>query len=328
MQNSSRQYPSFWLDKPYYSFHAYCQNVFHEKLYKIALHAGMTCPNRDGTLDSRGCIFCNGGSGDFAVKAAGLTISQQIRQGLSLFGDKQTGTRFIAYFQAYTNTYAPVSRLEALYTQALEDPQIAGISIATRPDCLPEDVLNLLLSLKQSWPDKFIWVELGLQTIHRQTADYIRRGYPLSCFTNAVTALALRQIPVIVHIILGLPGETERQMYETVSYINTLPVFGVKLQLLHVLQDTDLAGDYLCGKFRVMEQEEYIHTVTGALERLSPEIVIHRLTGDGPRELLLAPKWSLHKRTVLNRIHHDMRVRNIWQGKALQSSLLTRKGNL
>ena len=316
MQNRSLPgCPSFWLDKPYYSFHAYCLHTFHEKLYKIALDAGMTCPNRDGKLGRRGCIFCNGGSGAFAVKTQTCSVSDQIQRGLSLFGDKRTGSRFIAYFQAYTNTYAPALQLRALYMQALDAPEIAGISIATRPDCLPEEVLDLLTWLKSAYPDKFIWIELGLQTIHPGTAAYIRRGYPLSCFTRAVEALSMRQIPVIAHIILGLPGETEAQMYETAAFLNTLPVFGVKLQLLHILRGTDLATEYLRGNVKILEQDEYITIVTGALERLSPRIVIHRLTGDGPRDLLLAPQWSLRKRPVLNAIHHEMRIRNTWQGR-------------
>lgn len=308
--------PAFWLDKPYYSLHAYCWHTFHEKLYKIAVDAGMTCPNRDGLLDTRGCIFCSaGGSGEFAVKAQGRSIAQQIHCGLALFGNKQTGERFIAYFQAFTNTYAPVSRLRTLFTQALEAPQIAGISIATRPDCLPETVLGLLTDLRQTFPDKFIWLELGLQTIHSQTADYIRRGYPLSCFTDAVHRLRLCRLPVIVHIILGLPGESRQQVYETVCFLNTLPVFGVKLQLLHVLEGTDLAADYRAGMFQLPDQEQYTDLVIGALERLSPEIVVHRITGDGPKNLLIAPRWSLHKRAVLNRIHQEMRRRDTWQGK-------------
>ncbi len=309
-------WPGFWLDKPYYSLHAYCMHVYHEKLYKIALDAGMTCPGRDGTAGVRGCIFCSsGGSGDFAIPVQGLPIAEQIRQGLALFGEKRTGNRFIAYFQAYTNTYAPVMHLRHLYTQALDAPQIAGISIATRPDCLPPDVLDLLSELKQAYPDKFIWIELGLQTIHQKTADYIRRGYTLSCFTDAVAALSQRMIPVIVHIILGLPGESEENMYETVSYLNTLPISGVKIQLLHILRGTDLAEEFLKGNVRVMEADEYIRIVTGALARLSPQTVIHRLTGDGPRRLLLAPLWSLDKRNILNHIHQTMRAGNIWQGK-------------
>ena len=316
---SAGNYPSFWLDKPYYSLNAYCRNTFHEKLYRIAIDAGMTCPNRDGTLDTRGCVFCSaGGSGDFAVKAEGLSVAEQIRAGVSLFHEKQTGSRFIAYFQAYTNTYAPLSRLRSLYTQALKAPEIAGISIATRPDCLPPDVLALLAELKAAFPDKFIWIELGLQTIHEQSAAYIRRGYSLPCFTQAAAELARLQIPLIVHVILGLPGETTEQMYETIRFLNTQPVSGIKLQLLHVLKNTDLAADYAAGKFEVVSFDFYVNLLIGLLERLSPHIVIHRLTGDGPKNLLIAPKWSLDKRKVLNTIHHEMRIRNAWQGKRLE----------
>ena len=315
---NERLYPAFWLDKPYYSLNAYCQHVFHEKLYKIAIDAGMTCPNRDGTLDYRGCIFCSaGGSGDFAVSSDRLSIKEQLSQGLSLFGDKYTGQKFIAYFQAYTNTYAPVEKLYALYTQALSAPEIAGISIATRPDCLPAEVLSLLAKLKQAYPEKFIWIELGLQTIHQQTADYIRRGYPLSTFVRAVDNLSMLQIPIIVHMILGLPGETGDMNYETIRFLNTLPISGIKLQLLHVLKNTDLALDYVNQKFEVLSFENYVNILIGCLERLSPEIVIHRITGDGPKDLLIAPKWSLNKRNVLNTIHREMRLRNSWQGKEL-----------
>lgn len=316
---SADNYPSFWLDKPYYSLNAYCRNTFHEKLYRIAIDAGMTCPNRDGTLDTRGCIFCSaGGSGDFAVKAEGLSVAEQIRAGVSLFHEKQTGSRFIAYFQAYTNTYAPLSRLRSLYTQALKEPEIAGISIATRPDCLPPDVLALLAELKTAFPDKFIWIELGLQTVHEQSAAYIRRGYSLPCFTQAAAELARLQIPLIVHVILGLPGETTEQMYETIRFLNAQPISGIKLQLLHVLKNTDLAADYAAGKFEVFSFDFYVNLVIDLLERLSPHIVIHRLTGDGPKNLLIAPKWSLDKRKVLNTIHHEMRIRNAWQGKRLE----------
>lgn len=312
------EYPVYWLDKPYYSLNAYCQHTFHEKLYKIAIDAGMTCPNRDGTLGDRGCIFCSeGGSGDFAISQGALTISEQLRQGQALFGSKKTGRRFIAYFQAYTNTYAPVSRLRSLYRQALDSPQVAGISIATRPDCLPDDVLCLLAELKQAYPDKFIWIELGLQTIHQTTADYIRRGYPLSCFVQAVQKLSALQLPIIVHIILGLPDETADMNYETIRFLNTLPLFGIKLQLLHVLAHTDLAIDYVNHKFQTLTLESYVNLLIGCLERLSPKTVVHRITGDGAKELLIAPTWSLHKRNVLNTIHREMRLRNSWQGKEL-----------
>jgi len=310
-----------WHGKPYYSLDAYCRNTYSEKLYKIAVDAGMTCPNRDGTKGSRGCIFCSqGGSGDFAVKCTGRSVTEQIREGLSLFREKKTGSRFIAYFQAYTNTYAPPARLRALYTQALAAPETAGISVATRPDCLPEEVLSLLAELQRSFPDKFIWIELGLQTVHDKTADYIRRGYPLSCFTQAVHALNRLRIPVIVHIILGLPGETDSHVYETIDFLNSLPVSGIKLQLLHILQHTDLADEYARGAFTTLTLEHYTDLVIRCLERLRPDIVIHRLTGDGPRDLLIAPRWSLDKRKVLNTIHRKMNIQNTFQGKYCQAA--------
>lgn len=312
-----------WHAKPYYSLDAWCKNTCGEKLYKIALDAGMTCPNRDGTLDTRGCIFCSaGGSGEFAASAAddrlqcssSPAIAQQLAAGKSLLRGKKTGQRHIAYFQAYTNTYAPVSYLEQVYTQALDEPSIAGLSIATRPDCLGPEVLSLLQKLKQIYPDKFIWVELGLQTIHADTAQYIRRGYPLAVFDAAVSALHALHIPIIVHVILGLPGESSKQMLDTVRYLNTVPVWGVKLQLLHVLAGTDLAVDYNRQAFCVLTQEEYQTILIQCIAALSPQKVIHRLTGDGPRELLLAPLWSLNKRHVLNTLHKTMKEQHIWQG--------------
>lgn len=303
-----------WYNKPYYSLDAYCKNTFQHKCYKIALNGGMTCPNRDGTLDSRGCIFCSaGGSGDFA--ALGDTIEQQLAQGRALFGDKKTGDHFIAYFQAYTNTYAPVDYLERIYTQALACPEVCGISIATRPDCLGKDVLALLGRLQKQFPDKFLWIELGLQTIHEETARYIRRGYALPCFEQAVSDLNALGIPYIVHVILGLPGETPDMIFETIRYLNTKSPFGIKLQLLHVLSGTDLAADYRAGLFQVYEKEEYLDILIHCLELLSPDIVVHRLTGDGPKGLLLAPTWSLNKRDVLNTLHRKMKLANTFQGR-------------
>lgn len=323
-----------WHGKPYYSLDAYCKNTYGEKLYKIALDAGMTCPNRDGRLGTRGCIFCSsGGSGDFAVSCLSphnteevsvpgapfvrpvRPMQEQIAEGLSLFHNKKTGSRYIAYFQAYTNTYAPISYLEAIYRQALEAPYIAGISIATRPDCISEDVLLLLVHLQQAYPGKFIWVELGLQTIHEKTADFIRRGYSLSVFDAAVRRLSSLSIPVIVHLILGLPGETDKQMLQSVQYLNTLPVFGVKLQLLHILKNTDLAAYYAQGSFEALTKERYIHLLLSSIASLSPDIVIHRLTGDGPKSLLIAPLFSLNKRDVLNTLHRECKHKSIWQGK-------------
>ena len=308
-----------WLDKPYYSLDAYCKNTYGHKCYKIALDAGMTCPNRDGTLDTRGCIFCSaGGSGDFA--ASGNDIASQLAEGKQYFGDKKTGNHYIAYFQAYTNTYAPLPYLRKVFTEALNTPEICGISIATRPDCLGDPVLALLKELKDAFPEKFIWIELGLQTIHETTARYIRRGYELDCFETALANLSRIDIPVIIHVILGLPGETEEQIYQTIRYLNDKNIFGIKLQLLHVLEGTDLATDYRQGVFRTYEKEEYLDILIHCLELLSPDIVVHRVTGDGPKDILIAPLWSTNKRNVLNTLHKKMKEQNTYQGRLWNAS--------
>jgi len=309
-----------WHGKPYYSLDAYCKNTFQHKCYKIALNAHMTCPNRDGTLDTRGCIFCSaGGSGDFAVNLAGKNINEQLTEGMQLFHNKKVGEHFIAYFQAFTNTYAPVAYLEQVYRPALEHPDVCGISIATRPDCIPNEVVALLVSLKKEFPEKFIWIELGLQTIHENTAEFIRRGYPLSCFEDAFVRLKKAGIPVIVHVILGLPHETREMMLDTVNYLNRIHPFGVKLQLLHVLEHTDLATYYEKQVFDVLTKEDYLALVVDCLTRLSPDIVIHRVTGDGPKDILIAPKWSCNKRDVLNSLHKMMKDEDAWQGKDYDS---------
>ncbi len=311
-----------WYGKPYYSLDAYCKNTFQHKCYKIALNAHMTCPNRDGSLSNRGCIFCSAeGSGEFAVSIKGKGIQEQLQDGLALFHEKKVGQHFIAYFQAYTNTYAPLPYLEQVYTEALSCPEVCGISIATRPDCLPPEVLTLLTQLQEQYLDKFIWVELGLQTIHEATADFIRRGYPLSCFESAFRQLKERNIPVIIHVILGLPHETKEMMLQTIAYLSELAPFGIKLQLLHVLKDTDLADYFLQGNFEALSKEEYLDILVSCLEQLSPDIVVHRVTGDGPRELLIAPAWSLNKRDVLNSLHKLMKEKHTQQGAALVQPL-------
>lgn len=308
-------FPDFWLDRPYYSLDAYCKKRYGAKVYKIALDAGLTCPNRDGTLGNRGCIFCSaGGSGDFAVKPMD-SVAHQLKTGQEMFGKKKTGNLFIAYFQAYTNTYGKLEYLAEIYEEALKQPQIVGISIATRPDCLPKEVLDLLVSLQEKYPHKDIWVELGLQTIHDSTAAYIRRGYKLEVFDTAVANLKSRNIPVIVHIILGLPGETADMVLKTLHYLNNLSIFGIKLQLLHVLKDTDLATDYLAGKFETLSKEEYMSLLILCLKNLSPDIVIHRLTGDGPKDLLIAPTWSLYKRDFFNTLHRHLKQTGEYQGQ-------------
>ena len=289
-----------WMGKPYYSLDAFLHEQFQEKVYKAALDAGFTCPNRDGTAGERGCIFCSaGGSGDFAGDRR-LPVSLQLEQQIRRIRSRRPVKKFIAYFQAFTNTYGPAEKLEALYREALSCPEVAALSIATRPDCLPPPVVGLLARLNREKP---IWVELGLQTIHEKTAEYLRRGYPLSCFEEAVKNLRAAGLDIIVHVILGLPGETGEQMLDTIRFLNRLPIRGIKLQLLHVLSGTDLAEDYEKGYFRVLAREEYIELLIRCLEELRPDIVIHRLTGDGPKKLLIAPQWSSAKRSVLNTLH-------------------------
>lgn len=308
------KYPTSWNEKPYHSLDYMLRERFGEKVYKVTLNGGMTCPNRDGKIGRRGCIFCSeGGSGDFAADSA-LSITEQINSQIALLSAKRPIRKYIAYFQAYTNTYAPSAYLKKIFTEALNHPDIAALSIGTRPDCLEDDILALLEELNRIKP---VWIELGLQTIHEKTAQYIRRGYPLSCFERAVRELRTRNIEVIVHTILGLPGETREDIRNTVQYLNTRDIQGIKLQLLHVLRGTDLAQDFEDGKFRVYEREEYLDILIDCLEHLDPSITVHRLTGDGPKDLLIAPLWASRKREVLNLLHHQMKERRSFQGKAL-----------
>ena len=300
----------------FYSLDTYLKETFGEKVYRISLNGGMTCPNRDGTKGTRGCIFCSrGGSGDFAENHL-LSVSEQIASGQKKLAAKTKCRKFIAYFQAYTNTYAPVSYLRPLFLEAIRHPDIVVLSIATRPDCINDEILTLLSELNQIKP---VWVELGLQTIHEDTARYIRRGYPLSCFDTAVKNLRAGGIEVIVHTILGLPGESRKDILETMAYLNAMDIQGIKLQLLHVLRGTDLAADHEAGLFRTYERDEYLNLVIDCLEHLRPDIVIHRVTGDGPKDLLIAPLWASRKREVLNLLHHRMKERASFQGKAFEA---------
>lgn len=366
-----------WLDKPYYSLDAYMKYTYGQKVYKIAVDAGLTCPNRDGTLGERGCIFCSaGGSGDFAVPIAGggrqvgqkpvgastevyhkeyerrgscgdverktLDVRRQMERGMAKF-HKKVGEKFVIYFQAYTNTYGNPAYLERIWREALEEESVVGISIATRPDCLgipgvsisekhaepiagdrrqetesSETVIGILARLQKEYATcgKFIWIELGLQTMHEKTAEYIRRGYPLSTYETAIQALTDMDIPYITHVILGLPGENEADMLATVRYVcgQQEKPFGIKLQLLHVLRGTDLYEDYAAGKFEVLSEDAYIELVIRCLEIIPDNIVIHRVTGDGPKNILVAPLWSGNKRHVLNTLHQKMKIEKREQG--------------
>ncbi len=303
-----------WGEKPYHSLDYELKQRFGEKVYKLTLNGGMSCPNRDGKISFGGCIFCSaGGSGEFASDAC-LSIPEQIQDAKKRLSGKRPVNQYIAYFQAYTNTYGPLDHLRKIFTEAIEDPEIVLLSVATRPDCLPDEVVELLAELNQKKP---VWVELGLQTIHESSARFIRRGYPLEVYTDAVERLSRHGIEVITHVILGLPRETREMMLDTVKYLNTLPIQGIKLQLLHVLEGTDLGTYYKNTGFHVLEEDEYVDLILECIEHLRPEITVHRITGDGPKDLLIAPLWSSAKRSVLNHIHHEMKEKNCWQGKAL-----------
>ena len=302
----------YWGEKRYHSLDYYLKNTYGSKLYKLSLNGGMTCPNRDGTCGTRGCIFCSqGGSGDFA-ESPSETIREQIEHGKSKVAAKYGGGSYIAYFQAYTNTYAPVDYLRKIFTEAIMHPDIRILSVATRPDCLGEDILNLLHELNQIKP---VWIELGLQTIHEKSAAFIRRGYPLPVFENSVSKLRAVGIDIIVHVILYLPDETEEMMLETISYLNHMDIQGIKLQLLHVLENTDLAVYYEKHHFHLPTLDEYVVLLSRCISILRPDIVIHRLTGDGPKDILIEPKWTGNKRLVLNTIQKYLKSRDIRQGK-------------
>lgn len=322
--------------KPYYySLNEYLKAVHGCKMYKLALSGGMTCPNRDGQLNTRGCIFCSaGGSGDFTgealirADASSLadmittpwntqihSIHAQIEAEKHLIRRKYHGSSYIAYFQSYTNTYAPVDYLRQIYTEAIQHEEVQILSIATRPDCLNERIIALLAELNAIKP---VWVELGLQTIHKSSADYIRRGYELPVFETAMMHLQKAGIKTIVHMILGLPFETQEMMLQTADYIGHSGAFGIKLQLLHVLSGTDLAADFAAGLFHTLTPEEYCSCLGKILEILPPGMVIHRLTGDGAKKLLLAPLWSADKKQVINRINRYFKENNICQGRFYQ----------
>lgn len=308
-----------WGEKPYYSLDYYLKETFGEKTYKVALDGGMSCPNRDGTVSTGGCIFCsNGGSGDFAIKHnKDNNITKQIETAIAFLRAKHkfVGNKFIAYFQSFSNTYAPVSYLEDIFSQAIKHPEVCALSIGTRPDCFNEDIYNLLEKLNKTKP---VWVELGLQTMHEKTAKLINRGYKLSVFENTVHELRKRNITVIVHVIIGLPGEKAADLYETIDYLNKMDIQGIKLQLLHVLKNTALAD--MMGNFKILTLDEYIDILCECITRLSPDIVIHRLTGDGPKDLLIAPEWSKNKRLVLNTLSHELKVHEIYQGQKYMQS--------
>ena len=297
----------------YLSFNEAMRARFGTKVYRLSLQSGCTCPNRDGTIGTGGCTFCSeGGSGDFAAPL--LPIGEQIEEAKKRVDAKIPSSiapqdrRYIAYFQSYTNTYGNVDRLRALYSEALANPQIVALDIGTRPDCLPPEMVQMLRDLQIS-SGKPVWVELGLQTIHEETAQRVHRGYELPVFEDAYRRLKASGLEVIIHVILGLPGETREDMLETVRYLSLLtpPPDGIKLQLLHILKGTELAREYEADPFPLFTLDSYCDLVVDCLRLLPPETVVHRITGDGPKRLLIAPQWSADKKRVLNTLNRRIR---------------------
>ena len=303
-----------WGDKPYHSLDYELKRQFGQKIYKVSLDGGMSCPNRDGTVGTGGCTFCSqGGSGEFAVGRTGYPdVWEQIEQAKTRVHRKISGEgKYIAYFQSYTNTYAPVNYLRTLFERAITHPDIVALSVGTRPDCLGDGVVALLKELNRQKP---VWVELGLQTIHEKTAERIHRGYRLEVFEDAYRRLKEAGLTVVVHVILGLPGETKEEMLETVDYLGKIPVDGIKLQLLHILKGSQMAAEYEKNPFSLMELEEYLDLILTCVARLPQSVVIHRLSGDGAKALLIGPAWSANKKLVLNRMMQKFRENGIFQG--------------
>ena len=301
------------MGKHYYSLNEYYKQKFDRKVYKLSISGTMTCPNRDGTLGSKGCIFCSeGGSGEFAASSA-LSIIEQLNIAMDKVKSKTRDNAYIAYFQPFTNTYADADYLRRIYYEAIEPEYIVGLSIATRPDCLEDDKIKLLAEINKVKP---VSVELGLQSIHEKTAEYIRRGYTLDKYDDAVNRLKEAEINVVTHVIIGLPNETEEMILDTVKYVGQR-TDGIKLQLLHVLEKTDLAEEYRAGKFETLSLEKYTDILCKAIELLPPGVVIHRITGDGDKRSLISPLWSGDKKKVLNYINKELDKRNIIQGRNL-----------
>ncbi|CAK7039525.1 TIGR01212 family radical SAM protein [Fusobacterium varium] len=297
--------------KRYNSLDNYFKNTFGEKIYKVSLDGGFTCPNRDGTLSTKGCIFCSeSGSGDFAGSRR-LSINEQIEEQLKLIENKFPSGKVIAYFQNFTNTYADVEYLRKIYYEALSHPRVIGLAIATRPDCLGENIIELLSEINNKY---FLWVELGLQTINEEVAKIINRQYSLKTYEEAAEKLKSRNIKFVTHIIIGLPGEKENDSLDTALFSEKCGTWGIKIHLLHIIKNTKLETLYKKNELKIQKKDEYVKKVVKILQNISYNIVIHRLTGDGNRDTLIAPLWSLNKRDVLNSIEKEMKMENIYQG--------------
>ncbi len=300
-----------WDQKRYKSFSYEMKNIFESKIIKLSLDGGFTCPNRDGTLSDKGCIFCGEeGSGEFAASRT-LSIKNQITSQKEIMSKKWKSGKYIAYFQNFTNTYSSYEDLKAKYSAAISEEDVVGLAIATRPDCLSEEILDLLDEINKK---TFLWIELGLQTIHEESAKFIRRGYLLECYEQAIEELKRRNIKVVTHLIFGLPGESKEDCLESVKYLANTNTWGVKFHLLYIQKDTDLHEYYKKNTFKIHSREEYVDLVVDSIELLPQDMVIHRLTGDGKRSLLVEPLWSGDKRKVLAGIEKELKRRDSYQG--------------
>ena len=304
--------PAFWNNsKRYYDLKSFWRNRFGGKVYKLSIDAGFTCPNRDGSLAMGGCIYCDGRGSRLRQEGSLPSVSEQIRRGQAYYRKHRQAGQFIAYFQTFTNTYAPCDQLQALYDEALAQEDVIGLSIGTRPDCVGDDVLELLQGYAQ---DRHIWLEFGLQSIHDRTLTLINRGHNYAQFLDAVNRASGRGIQICVHIIVGLPGENHEDALTTARTLAALPIDGIKVHLLLALQGTELGEMYAAGKLVMLQKEEYVRTVCDILEVLPPEMVIQRLTADGYRDIFLAPAWAANKLTVLNAIDRELEIRDTFQG--------------
>lgn len=303
-----------WNDKRYHTLDYEMKKIFKEKAIKLSIDGGFTCPNRDGKVGNKGCIFCSErGSGDFNSDKS-KSITEQIEEQKQIMSNKWKSSTYIAYFQNYTNTYDTVENLRKKFYEALSCENIKGLAIATRPDCIDEEVLKLLEELNSK---TFLWIELGLQTINDKSANFLRRGYKIEQFDKTYEQLKEKNIRTVVHLIFGIPGETKENMLESVKYVSSKNMWGVKIHMLHILKNTDLSTFYENKKFKIMTLEEYVDTVCDALEILNPNTVIHRLTGDGKKSDLIEPRWTLHKLKVLSDIDKELKFRESYQGNKL-----------
>jgi len=312
LQSRVQPVPLLWGDKRFHTWNYHLRQMFQEKVFKVPLDGGFTCPNRDGNVAIGGCTFCSArGSGDFAGDRR-MDLVKQFHDVKGRMHAKWPDAKYIGYFQAFTNTYAPVAELREMYEVILQQEGVVGLSLATRPDCLPDDVVEYLAELNER---TYLWVELGLQTIHEHTAQLVNRGHDFSCYLDAVAKLRKHNIRICAHIIYGLPGETHADMMATAQAVAGLDVQGIKIHLLHLLRKTPMVKQYEQGLLQLLSREEYTKLVVDTLEILPPEMIVHRVTGDGPRDLLIGPLWSRNKWEVLNGIDAELVRRETWQGK-------------